>query len=136
MTNANILSPVKDFLKVCFAVAIIGVIALAIIFSILFALGFVVGCAFCIADMWLLAFMVSCLLSDNTKPKYILLFSGKTIILLLALGVIVFVLSRFCRPMLWGFISGLFIIPVSGVVYLIVRLIKGKRGSDTTAENK
>ena len=94
-----------------------------------FSAGFVIGCGLCIADLWLLARMVSRLTSSREPgTAYVVLFSCKTLILLGVLAACVFVLSRLSMPMFWGFICGLLLIPVSVVLLVIVNLIKNKTG--------
>ena len=129
MIKGNFTAAVSDLLKICLAIVAVGVIAFAVIFSLLFSAGFVIGCGLCIADLWLLARMVSRLTaSKDPSAGFVVLFSCKTLILFGVLAVCIFVLSRLSMPMFWGFVCGLLLIPVSVVLLVIVNLIKNKTG--------
>ncbi|MBR4749196.1 MAG: hypothetical protein IK083_06475 [Abditibacteriota bacterium] len=127
MIKGDLLASVRDLLRICLGLIIIGAVLFALIFSLLFAAGFAIGCGLCVLDLWMLAYMVSRLTAeDGIGARYVLLFSGKTFVLLGVLAACVFLLSRLSMPMFWGFICGLFLIPVSSALLAIVNLIRKK----------
>ncbi len=127
MIKGDLLASVRDLLRICLGLIIIGAVLFALIFSLLFAAGVAIGCGLCVLDLWMLAYMVSRLTAeDGIGARYVLLFSGKTFVLLGVLAACVFLLSRLSMPMFWGFICGLFLIPVSSVLLAIVNLIRKK----------
>ena len=75
-----------------------------------------------------------CILSTRKRNKQVgigllgfgLLFIGKTIVLLLALGIFIYFLSKISTIMLWGFIAGLFMLPVSILLFTIYSAVKQK----------
>ncbi|MBO4548709.1 MAG: hypothetical protein J5758_05780 [Abditibacteriota bacterium] len=127
MIKGDLIAPVRDLLRICLGLIIIGAVIFALIFSLLFSAGFAIGCGLCVLDVWMLAYMVSRLTAeDGIGARYVLLFAGKTFVLLGVLALCVFLLSRLSMPMFWGFICGLLLIPVGSVLLVIVNLIRKK----------
>ncbi|MBP5274974.1 MAG: hypothetical protein ILO36_08600 [Abditibacteriota bacterium] len=120
MIKGSFFSSVSELLRICIAVLVLGLAVFAFAVSLLFAAGFAIGCLFCLADLWLLAFMVSRLSSEEgLGAGFAFLFTAKTLALFGALALCVYVLSRLSMPMFWGFLAGLLLIP-AGVVLLLV----------------
>jgi len=110
---------IKNVLKVSIYVTVVS--ALVFLFIPMcgyrFSLGILIGSVIGIFDFWLIIRTVSMLKKSmqdsHLMLKFGLTFVGKSILLFLILGAVVFVLARVGQIITFGFLAGLFIIPLS-----------------------
>ena len=110
---------IKNVLKVSVYVTVIAALVFLFIpmFGYRFSLGILIGSVIGIFDFWLIIKTVSMLKKSmqdsHLMLKFGLTFVGKSILLFLILGAVVFVLARVGQIITFGFLAGLFIIPLS-----------------------
>ena len=128
INDKNLISSVNLILRISVGIIILGLVLSFVFYTLFFAIGWFIGAAFGIGDLFLLVYFVSRLgtNSDGLKLRFGLLFIGKTIVLLLALGIFIYFLSKISTIMLWGFFAGLFMLPVSILLFTIYSAVKQK----------
>ena len=110
---------IKNVIKVSVYVTVLSAIIFLFIpmFGYLFSLGIIIGGLVALFDFWLIIGTVGNLkksMEDSSVMlRFGLLFVAKTIFLLLLLAAIVFVLARIGQIITFGFLAGLFVIPLS-----------------------
>lgn len=126
--NKNLINSISLILKISVGVVILGLVLSFVFYTLLFGIGWLMGAAVGIGDLFLLACFISRLgtNSDGLKLRFVLLFIGKTIVLLLVLGIVIYFLSKISIIMLWGFIAGLSTLPVSILLFIIYSAVKQK----------
>lgn len=127
----NKLGDINGIFKTAGILLVLGFIAIFFILTWLFAVGFVIGCLIGMFDLYLIiktVFMLKMSEEGGSMVKFVLLFMAKTLIILVLLAGIVGLLTFLkLQPMLWGFIGGLLIIPVS-ILFVTIYNIFAKKG--------
>ena len=127
----NKLSDINGIFKTAGILLVVGFIAIFFILTWLFAVGFVIGCLIGMFDLYLIiktVFMLKMSEEGGSIVKFVLLFMAKTIIILVLLAGIIGLLTFLkLQPMLWGFIGGLLIIPVS-ILFVTIYNAFAKKG--------
>lgn len=127
----NLLESVGLIFKISCILAAVGFVVFFFVFTFKFACGWLIGSGFCMFYLFLLALLVKNLFKDgakdNTMLRFGMMFIGKTGILLLILGVIIYFFSKMpSRDVLFGFIAGLFMLPVSVVLFTVYNGLKNR----------
>lgn len=127
----NKLSDINGIFKTAGILLVVGFIAIFFILTWLFAVGFVIGCLIGMFDLYLIiktVFMLKMSEEGGSIVKFVLLFMAKTVIILVLLAGIIGLLTFLkLQPMLWGFIGGLLIIPVS-ILFVTIYNAFAKKG--------
>jgi len=127
----NKLGDINGIFKTAGILLVVGFIAIFFILTWLFAVGFVIGCLIGMFDLYLIiktVFMLKMSEEGGSIVKFVLLFMAKTVIILVLLAGIIGLLTFLkLQPMLWGFIGGLLIIPVS-ILFVTIYNAFAKKG--------
>jgi len=131
----DLIKSIGAIFKISCGLVIGGFIAFFFIFDLMFSCGWLMGSAFCMFYLFLLAVIVRKLFengpNDNTMLRFGMMFIGKTGLLLLILGITIYFLNKISFSILYGFIAGLFMLPVSIFLFTIYNgFKKGKENYD------
>ena len=118
---------IKNVIKVAIYVTVLSALVFLFIPMIgyKFSLGILIGSVIGLFDFWLIIRTVSALKKSMEDSRLMLrfglIFVGKSILLFLILGAVVFVLARIGQMITFGFLAGLFIIPLSIFVTAFIK---------------